>query len=101
MCSTCPFIKFKLYLLFIILFNIQKKKKKDKKKHKHKHKHKHNKDKDRDKDKDKDKEKNNKDNKKDPNISRLLIAEETHETLSSVETSSNSNQTFQDLTSTI
>lgn len=74
----------------------QKKKKKEKKKHKHKHKHKHNKDKDREKDKEKkDKEK------KDPNISRLLVKEETPETLSSAETSSNSNQTFQDLTSTI
>lgn len=71
--------------------NLQKKKKKDKKKHKHKHKHKH-------KTESKDKEKKEK---KDPNISRLLVKEETPETLSSAETSSNSNQTFQDLTSTI
>lgn len=56
-----------------------KKKKKDKKKHKHKHKHKHNKDKDKLKDK------------KDPNISRLVKEEETQETLSSGDSSSNSN----------
>lgn len=72
---------------------LQKKKKKDKKKHKHKHKHKHKTD-------SKDKEKKEKE-KKDPNISRLLVKEETPETLSSAETSSNSNQTFQDLTSTM
>lgn len=56
-----------------------KKKKKDKKKHKHKHKHKHNKDKDKLKDK------------KDPNISRIVKEEETQETLSSGDSSSNSN----------
>lgn len=72
-------------------FELQKKKKKDKKKHKHKHKHKH-------KTESKDKEKKEK---KDPNISRLLVKEETPETLSSGETSSNSNQTFQDLNSTM
>lgn len=75
------------------MFILQKKKKKEKKKHKHKHKHKHKTD---SKDKDKDKKE-----KKDPNISRLLVKEETPETLSSAETSSNSNQTFQDLTSTM
>lgn len=75
------------------LQNQQKKKKKEKKKHKHKHKHKH-------KTESKDKDKKEKE-KKDPNISRLLVKEETPETLSSAETSSNSNQTFQDLTSTI
>ncbi|XP_055702172.1 transcription initiation factor TFIID subunit 2 [Phlebotomus papatasi] len=63
-----------------------KKRKKDKKKHKHKHKHKHNKDKDRDKDREKSKEK------KDPNIARVLhVKEETQETLSSPDSSSNSN----------
>lgn len=56
-----------------------KKKKKDKKKHKHKHKHKHNKEKDKLKDK------------KDPNISRIVKEEETQETLSSGDSSSNSN----------
>lgn len=56
-----------------------KKKKKDKKKHKHKHKHKHNKDKDKLKDK------------KDSNISRLVKEEETQETLSSGDSTSNSN----------
>lgn len=80
---------------------LQKKKKKDKKKHKHKHKHKHNKDKDKEKDKDKDKDKEKNKEKKDPNISRLTVKEETPETLSSAETSSNSNQTFQDLTSNL
>lgn len=56
-----------------------KKKKKDKKKHKHKHKHKHNKDKDKLKEK------------KDPNILRIVKEEETQETLSSGDSSSNSN----------
>lgn len=65
-----------------------KKKKKDKKKHKHKHKHKHNKDK-------------TKEKKKDPNISRLLGTDEAPETLSSADTSSNSNQTFLEHTSTM
>lgn len=87
-------IDFRNYLFIEFLgFFFQKKKKKEKKKHKHKHKHKHKTD-SKDKDK-KDKEK------KDPNISRLLVKEETPETLSSAETSSNSNQTFQDLTSTM
>lgn len=57
-----------------------KKKKKDKKKHKHKHKHKKNRDKDKDRSMDK----------KDPNITRIL-KEETQETLSSADSSSNSN----------
>lgn len=83
-------IDFQTFCLKLIL---QKKKKKEKKKHKHKHKHKH-------KTESKDKEKKDKE-KKDPNISRLLVKEETPETLSSAETSSNSNQTFQDLTSTM
>lgn len=77
---------------------MQKKKKKDKKKHKHKHKHKHSKEKApefRELEREKSKEK------KDPSISRLLVKEETPETLSSAETSSNSNQTFQDLNSTM
>ncbi|XP_055846855.1 transcription initiation factor TFIID subunit 2 [Episyrphus balteatus] len=57
-----------------------KKKKKDKKKHKHKHKHKHNKDKDREKRE-----------KKDPSFTRIQAKEETPETLSSGDSSSNSN----------
>lgn len=57
-----------------------KKKKKDKKKHRHKHKHKKN----REKDKERSMEK------KDPNITRIL-KEENQETLSSADSSSNSN----------
>lgn len=57
-----------------------KKKKKDKKKHRHKHKHKKN----REKDKERSLEK------KDPNITRIM-KEETQETLSSADSSSNSN----------
>lgn len=54
-----------------------KKKKKDKKKHKHKHKHKHNKDKLKEK--------------KDPNVAKLqAIKDEAPETLSSADSSSNS-----------
>ena len=59
-----------------------------------KHKHKHNKDKDKDKDKEKDKIKD----KKDPNITKLQIKDETQETLSSGESSSNSNPTTLDHT---
>lgn len=58
-----------------------KKKKKDKKKHRHKHKHKKNREKDKDK---------STMEKKDPNISRIL-KEEAQETLSSADSSSNSN----------
>lgn len=89
----------------------QKKKKKDKKRHKHK-KHRHHKDKkereksgEREKSRDRDKnsrEREKSKEKKDPNISRLQMQEETHETLSSADqSSSNSNQTFQDMTSTM
>lgn len=61
-----------------------KKKKKDKKKHKHKHKHKHSKDKVKDK--------------KDPAVARLQTKDETPETLSSADSSSNSNPAILDLT---
>lgn len=85
-----------------ILF--QKKKKKDKKRHKHK-KHRHHKDKkEREKsgEREKSREREKSKEKKDPNISRLQMKEETPETLSSAEqSSSNSNQTFQDMTSTL
>lgn len=86
--------------------SFQKKKKKDKKRHKHK-KHRHHKDKkereksdEREKSGDRDREKSKE--KKDPNISRLQMQDETPETLSSADqSSSNSNQTFQDMTTTI
>lgn len=96
----------------IPLHNIlkQKKKKKDKKRHKHK-KHRHHKDKkereksderEKSRDREKSREREKSKEKKDPNISRLQMQEETPETLSSAEqSSSNSNQTFQDMTSTL
>lgn len=81
--------------LIFCLYPQPKKKKKDKKKHKHKHKHKHNKEKERDKEREESKEK------KDPNVSRLMSIEDAPETLSSADTSSNSNQTFMEHTSTM